>query len=324
MNRRRFLQHLSLTAATTCLPWFGSCGKAPTLTVAIHPWMGYETLYLARDLNWLPARIQLSDHPILGESLAALRSGAADAACLTLDEMLRARASGLPLSAALVFGVSAGADMVLARSEIETLADLANKRIGFDPDADGALVFAKLMEAAALHPSAVTQINLPPAKQLDAWRKGDVDAVVTYEPIASALKREGAQDLFDSRQMPDTIIHVLALHRDHQEVLPLLRTLIAIHFRALDYIRGNEEDAIQRISVRDEISPREVRQALAGVNLPTLSANRGYLLGKEPGLARAARALSRLMVRYGLLTREDDLQNLVLPDGLPENGSIGR
>jgi NitT/TauT family transport system substrate-binding protein len=166
----------------------------------------------------------------------------------------------------------------------------------------------------------VTQVNLPPAKQLDAWRRGEVDAVVTYEPIASALTYEGARNLFDSRQMPDTIIDVLAVRRDHQEILPLLRDLVSIHFRALDYIRGNEEDAVQRISARNEISPREVRQALAGITLPTLAANRGYLLGKEPGLVRAAKALSRLMVRYGLLTQEDDLRNLVLPDALPQNG----
>jgi hypothetical protein len=64
-----------------------------------------------------------------------------------------------------------------------------------------------------------------------------------------------------------------------------------------------------------------VRQALAGINRPSLTANRGYLLGEEPGLVRAARDLSRLMVRYGLLTREDDLQNLVLPDALPDDGA---
>ncbi|MGD8910306.1 MAG: ABC transporter substrate-binding protein [Chromatiales bacterium] len=320
MNRRRFLQYLGLTAVATGSPGFVGCGKAPTLNVTIHPWVGYETLYHARDFNWLPTRIQLNDYSILGESLAALQSGEADAACLTLDEMLRSRASGIPLSAALVFNVSAGADMVIARPEIEALADLADKRIGYDPDSVGALVFAKLLDAAELPPSAVTQVNLPPAKQLDAWRRGEVDAVVTYEPIASALTYEGARNLFDSRQMPDTIIDVLAVRRDHQEILPLLRDLVSIHFRALDYIRGNEEDAVQRISARNEISPREVRQALAGITLPTLAANRGYLLGKEPGLVRAAKALSRLMVRYGLLTQEDDLRNLVLPDALPQNG----
>jgi NitT/TauT family transport system substrate-binding protein len=254
---------------------------------------------------------------LLGDSLAALKSGKADAACLTLDEMLRVRASGLPLSAALVFNVSSGADRVMARHEIDTLAELANKRIGFDPDSVGALVFARLLESAGLLSSAVIQLDLPPVEQQEAWRKNQVDAVVTYEPIASALAREGAKNLFDSRQMPDTIIDVLAVRCDRLALLPQLRALITIHFRALDYIQGNEEDAIQRISVRNGLTPEEARMALAGLIFPTLAANRGYLLDEEPGLVRAARDLSRLMVRYGLLAREDDLESLALPGALP-------
>jgi NitT/TauT family transport system substrate-binding protein len=324
MNRRRFLQQLGLTAITIGLPWFNGCGKAPTLTVAIHPWVGYETLYIARDFNWLPTGILISDHVILEESMAALQSGKADAACLTLDEMLRARATGLPLSAALVFDISAGADRVLARPEIKTLADLANKRIGLDSGTAAALVFAKVLETAGLAPSEVTQVDLPPAKQIEGWRGNEVDAVITYEPIASALMHEGAQNLYDSRQMPNTIINVLAVRRDHLEVLPLLRSLLAVHFRALDYIHGNEEDAIRRISVRDGISPKEVRLALAGVILPTLAANRSYLLGRDPDLVRAAEKLSRLMVRYGLLAQQDDLRKLTLAEALPNDEGIDR
>jgi NitT/TauT family transport system substrate-binding protein len=318
MNRRLFLQHLSLGAVATCLPWFGGCGKSPTLTVELHLWVGYETLHLARDFKWLPSTIIFHDDLTLGESLRALESGEADAACMTLDEMLLARASGLHLSAALVFDISAGADMVMARPEINALTELENKRIGFDPGAVGALVFAKLMEVTGLPPTAVTQVDLPPAKQIEAWRRGEVDAVITYEPIASALKHEGAHNLFDSRQMPNTIIGVLAVRHDHPKVLPLVRQLVAAHFRALDYLHSNKEDSIRRLSVRDGISPEEVRLALASITLPSLAANRGYLLGSDPWLVHVAENLSRLMVRYGLLSQEDDLQHLILPDALPD------
>jgi len=52
-------------------------------------------------------------------------------------------------------------------------------------------------------------------------------------------------------------------------------------------------------------------------SIPTLAANRGYLLGSDSHLISAARNLSALMVRHGLLEREDDLNGLVLPEALP-------
>jgi NitT/TauT family transport system substrate-binding protein len=319
MNRRYFLQCLGISTFSYGLSWIIGCERAPTLTVELHQWVGYETLYLARYFNWLPESVSFHDDLTLGESLAALRSGKADAACMTLDEMLHARASGLPLSAALVFDVSAGADMVMARPEIETLADLKEKRIGLDPETVGNLVFIKLLEAAELPPSAVIKVDLPPAMQLDAWRRGEVDAVITYQPFATSLMHEGAHNLFDSRAMPNTIVGVLAVRHDHPKVLPLIRTVVAAHFRALDYIHNNEEDSISRLSVHDNITPEEVRLALASVTLPSLDANRGYLLGNRPILAQIARNLSRLMVRHGLLAKEDDLQDLILPYALPND-----
>jgi NitT/TauT family transport system substrate-binding protein len=301
---------LGLLLATACSP-------QKTLTVALHPWVGYEALYLARDLKWLPDTIQLRDSKTLEESLAALKSGQADAACMTLDEMLRARAAGIPLAAALVFDVSAGADAVLARPQIKRLSDLAHKRIAYDRNALGALVFEKLLEAAKLSASDVIQVDLPPARQLAAWKRGEVDAVITYEPMVTAFLREGAHSLFDSRQMPDTIIDVLAVRRDRQELAPLLRTLAATHFRALEYMHTNEQDALYRIAAREELSPEDARRMLAGVTLPSLAANRAYLGGSDARLLRAARALSGLMVHRSLLPRDDDLNELLMPGILP-------
>ncbi|MDD1622797.1 MAG: ABC transporter substrate-binding protein [Methylococcaceae bacterium] len=286
------------------------------MVVAVHPWVGYETLYLARDFKWLPDTIRLRDDKTLGESLAALHSGEADAACMTLDEMLRARASGLPLSAALVLDVSAGADKVLARPEIMSPKDLAHKRIGFDRNSLGVLVFEKLLEAAELPTSAVIQVDLPPDSQLKAWRGREVDAVITYEPMATVFEREGARNLFDSRRMPDAIVDVLAVRRDRPKIFPLVRHLAAIHFRAQEYMRIYEQDALFRVSAREDLSPDEARRMLATVIFPSLDANRNYL-GGDARLAQAAKTLSMLMVKHGLLAREDDLAELVMPETLP-------
>jgi NitT/TauT family transport system substrate-binding protein len=311
------LKILFLFIVVIDLIWLAACTEQPTLKVGIHPWVGYESLYIARELKWLPDTIQLHDGNTVADSLAALRSGEVAAACVTLDEMLQARAAGLPLSAVLVFDVSAGADVVLSRPEIRTLGDLAHKRIGYEFAALGALVFEKLLQAADLSASEVEQLDIPPDQQLDAWINNKVDVAITYGPNAAAIQRAGAYTLFDSRQMPDAIIDVLAVRRDRPEVLPLVRALTTNHFRVLDYKRTHEQDYLLRIAAREGVTPEESRRMLAGVSLPSLAANRSYLGGADSRLLRAARELSTLMVRRGLLAKEDNLKQLMLPDRLP-------
>jgi NitT/TauT family transport system substrate-binding protein len=317
MDRRRFLGRLGLLAATANFPWLAACTPTKSLVVAIHPWVGYETLYLARAFKWLPEAIQLHEGKSASDSFAALQSGVADAACLTLDEMLRARAAGIPLSVALVFNVSAGADMVLARPGIAKPADLAKKRLGYEHNALGALILQKLLDVAGLPESALTLVDLSPDRQLDAWRKNEVDAVITYDPTATMLMREGAQRLFDSRSMPETIFDVLAVRHDRIKGRGLMQALVTSHFRVLEYMRTNTEDALFRIAAHEGLSVEEARQTLAGVIMPALAVNRNYLLSPESPLLRAARTLSPLMVRNGLLPQEDKLDRLIMSGTLP-------
>ena len=297
----------------------GACTRNPTLLVGIHSWIGYESLFLAQAFNWLPVEIKLQEYTVAGNSLAALQAGQIDAACLTLDEVLRARAADVPLTVILIFDVSAGADVVLARPEITQLADLAGKRIGVEQEALGALVLDRLLKEAKLPKSAVTVIELPPDRQLAAWQTGEIDAVVTYEPTASFLLKEGAQRLFDSRQMPDTIFDVLVVRTDRiRGGEATLNKLLAGHFRALDHIRSNRQDAVYRIAARQGIRPEEAQRALAGIAMPSLNANRTYLAKNGAKLANATESLSSLMLESKLLPRQPTLDNLFSAAWLPQ------
>lgn len=318
MNRRRFIASVATLSGMAAVPWLSACSQQRPLVVGIHTWVGYETLHLAHDFNWLPAAVQLHDTREMSDSAAALQSGQADAACMTLDEVLRLRAAGLPLGVVLVFDISAGADVVLARKGIRTLADLAGKRIGLEQNALGALMLEKLLETAKLPASAVTLIDCATDKQLQAWLANKVDAVITFEPTATLLLREGAQRLFDSRQMPDLIFDVLAVNTDRVKGREAaLAALVAGHFRGLAHLRSNRQDAIYRIATRENISPNEVQMVLGGVVLPSLDANREYLSVSDNRLMRAARTLSTLMVSRGMLQHEDALDNLITQAWLP-------
>lgn len=322
MERRRFIARLGLLPALAAAPWLAACAPSGPLAVGIHPWIGYETLPLAREFAWLPAGVELVEGKSMSDTQAALQAGKLDAACLTLDEVLVARAAGVPLTVALVFDVSAGADVVLARPGIRSLGALAGKRIGFEHNALGALVLSRLLEAAGLPAAAVTLLDLPPDRQVAAWRKGEVDAVITYEPIATLLRRDGAERLFDSRLIPDTIFDVLAVRRDRAGgQRAAIKALVASHYRALKHLQTNRQDAIYRIAARQKTTPEEVQLSLGGVVLPSLDANRAYLASHDGRLAGAARTLARLMIERRQLRREDDLAGLFSSEWLPHGAA---
>lgn len=296
------------------------CTQQRTLSVAVHPWIGYESLRLAEELGWLPHRVTLRHGRMAADSLAALEKGEVDAATLTLDEVLQARSTGMPLTVVLILDSSAGGDVVMARPDITELPHLQGKRVGYEPTAVGALVLSEVLAQAGLSDDTVHHVELPITEQVAAWRSGDIDAIVTYEPTASLLLAAGARPLFDSRRMPDTIFDVLAVHSDRvkgQE--STLRSLLASHFRALEYMRSNREDAIYRIAEHQGMTANDVRRALAGVILPSLAGN-GYALRSGSRFEQAAQRLQRLMVRRGLLSAPDDLQNLFAADYLPAAG----
>lgn len=317
MNRRDFLSRLALFSI---LPvGLNACsGPQPPLRIGIHPWIGYEPLLLADEFGWLDNKIELVKGSIAGDSLNALQAGRLDAAALTLDEVLLARNKGIPLTIVAVLDVSAGADMFLARPDIKSLQDIRGKRVGVENSALGATVLIKVLDAAGLTQEDISPVDLAPDRQVQAWDDGMVDAVVTYEPTASMLLRRGAIKLFDSRDMPDTIFDVLAVHND------LLKSrsehidkLVSAHFRGLEYIRINRGDALYRIAAHQQVTLAEVKNALAGVTLPDLSGNQQYL-AKGSRLKVAAEQLNRLMADRGLLNQPDDLRNLFSNDYLPD------
>jgi NitT/TauT family transport system substrate-binding protein len=161
---------------------------------------------------------------------------------------------------------------------------------------------------------------MSPEQQVAGWRNGHVDAVIGYEPTATMLQRAGAKRLFDSRQMPDTILDVLAVRNDrmggHSDAM---KALVAAHFRGLAHLQVNRQDAVYRIASRQGMTPKEVQQALGGVVLPSLEANRQYLAQPHGRLVVAARNVSTLMVNGGLLKAQDTLVDIGTAAWLPRD-----
>lgn len=314
-RRRRLL------LAGALLPWvLAACGDGPgPLRLAGHPWPGYEPMFLARALGYLPPDVELQDAPTLQESLQLLRDGQVDGAMLTLDEVLKLRDEGLALQIVLVFDVSRGADMLLARPGLRDLSALRKQRIGVEDSALGALLMTLILEKAGLPRQDVTVVHLAYEQHETAWADQRVDALITYEPVAGKLLARGARQLLSTRQLPDTIFDVLAMRSDGLERhAGNLRAALEGYFRALAYLRQNPWDAAYRVAPRLQISAEALIDSLRGLELPDRVGNLSYLAGANSPLLQASLKLSSIMQQAGLLQRPVNPERLVSSLYLPK------
>ena len=306
-RRRALLQlgwpALALLAGPGCAP-----PPVGPLRIGAHPWLGYELMHLARHRQYIAGdAVRLVEIPTASASLRALAAGTLEGAGLTLDEVLSARARGLPLRVVAVFDVSNGADMLIGAPDVPSLAALRGRRIGVEQSATGALMLDAALAKAGLAVSDVRPVPLAFNQHAQALTEHRVDAVVTFEPACSHLLRAGARRLFSSAEVPGLIVDVLAVRAEAlQTHADALRSLVAGVFRArADWLQAPAALA-PLLAPRLRLSPAEVVQAFDGLNLPDLAANRQWLDGDPPALQRSAARTAAVMQRAGLLAADAD------------------
>ena len=296
LRRSTALMLLSLTLACTPQPH-------PPLTVGTNLWPGYEPLYLAREQGLLPTTaVHLIEYGSSTEVMRAFRNGVIDAATLSLDEALLLAQYIPDLRIVLVMAQSRGGDAVLAGSQVQNFADLHGRRVGVENTALGAYILARALEFNHMSLADIVPVSLPVSEHEQGFLRGDVDAVVSCEPVRSKLLAQGAQILFDSRQMPDQVIDVLVVRPDrmaarHEQLSQLLR----VWFQTLNHMRAQSEQTALVMGAREGLSANEFLTALRGFDFLSVTDNQNWLAGAPSRLDLQRKSLTQFMRAHALL-----------------------
>jgi len=288
--------------------------QARPLHVATNVWPGYEPIYLAQSLGYFsPGSVTLHEMPNASDVIMAFRNHAVEAAALTLDETFQLLQDGIDVRILMVLDVSNGADAVLARPGIDTLAGLKGKRVGVESSALGGYLLSRALDAARLKPEEITVLQAKVNEQEQSYLSGQVDAVVTFDPVRTRLLARGAKVLFDSKRIPDEIFDVLVVDAETCRVhADQVRELKLGWYRALAYLRANPANACRMMAKRERITPGEFRDALAGLSFPDAADDRRLLAG---GLLPPARRLAQVMLEAKLLRHPVDPARLLAENG---------
>lgn len=300
-----------------CLLLLAACSeKQPDpLRIASSPWPGYEPLYLARDLgNLETAKVSLFELPSSDITMESFRNHSTDLATLTLDETMELLHDGVKLRVLLILDVSNGGDAVLARPEIKSLPDLKSKRVSIVNIPLGLYMLSRTLEAAGLNRNDVTVFPMAESRQEDFYRQGKVDAVITFEPVKSALIAAGAHVLFDSSQIPNEIFDLLVVHENvYRQRRDDICNVVQQWFITLDYMHEHHDDAAMRITQRLNMKPEEYDGLMSGILLPSRVENRRMLGGDSPGILGPAQNLSTIMLKEKMLTLPVDFRPALDP-----------
>lgn len=290
----------------------GCIHRHPPMRVGSIVFPGYESLFLARERGLLnPSDIRLIELYSSTDTLRALAADQLEVGCLTLDEVLSARADGVDLRVILVMDESAGADVVMSRQSLPSLSALRGKRIALEETAVGGVMLAALLRAADLSAKDIVQVPTTQDQTALLFAKGEVDAVVTTEPWASQIEAAGGLRIFDSASIPGRILDVLAVRAGALSTYgAALRELVVAHFDALALLAREPDLASKLMAPRLQIEPADVLAAFRGLKLPDERTN-VEMLSQKGSLFRTVDELQAVMLSDGLLSRRMQRSDLI-------------
>lgn len=308
---RRCLAYLMVMLALS-----GCADDAKPLRLGTVVWPGYEPLFLARAQGYLDdEQVGLVELMSAGEVMRGFRNGALDMAALTLDEALLLAQDEEDLQILLVTDTSYGADAILAH-RATAMAELKGQKVGVDSTALGAYFLSRALMESGMTESDIVPVSLAVDMHENAFINGEVDAVVTFEPIRSRLLAAGAKEVFSSRDIPNEIIDVLVVRAALLEGRKdSIRHLIDAWYRGVKFLQERPNEAYGLMGERLGLTEEQVVNALEGFFIPDRARVRDMLY--DSGEIRAqADQLEEIMINQGLLTEEIDLDEIVVARSL--------
>jgi NitT/TauT family transport system substrate-binding protein len=253
-----------------------SSARADTLKpykVGYNSWIGYISLFIAKDKGFFKDEgldIQMQSFSSPGDGLAPLLGGQLDAHFTTADSVITAldKAPGR-LEIVYMTDTSAGADAILAKSDISTPADLKGKTVAATAGQCNELLLRKALTKYGLTPSDIKLTNMNPDDAGAAFAAGKLDAAVTWEPWITKVQGEKkGHVIFSSKEAPNLILDVVAISdktakEKSDETKAFLRALNKANELAISDPKSAAGIAAKSL----ELKPEEVLEMLPKVKL---------------------------------------------------------
>lgn len=272
ITRIRKLATAMLAAAA-----FGAAGgQAETLRIGYSDWPGWVAWQVAIEKDWFEeAGVDVSfewfDYVA---SMDAFAAGQIDAVSMTNGDALVTGATGAQSVMIIINDYSNGNDMVVAKSGIDSIADLKGRKIGVEIGFVGHLLLLDALEQQGLNEADVDLVNVPTNETPQVLASGAVDAIVAWQPSSGMALQlvAGSKAIHTSANQPGLIYDVLAVN---PASLAARRDdwakVVDVWYRVVDYFHdpATRADAIAIMAARVGVKPEAYAAFVDGTKILT-------------------------------------------------------
>lgn len=264
----------------------GTAASAGELSIGHTTWVGYGTLYLARDLGYFKEKGLNVDLKVIEEAsmyMAAQASGHLDGSASTVDEILKYRPK-FCFQSVVALDESYGGDGLLVGDDVNSIADLKGKRVAVNEGSVSQFWLSYLLKQNGMSMSDLKIQNMTADDAASAFMAGRIPAAVTWEPnLSMAKSRHTGKVLVDSAATPGVIVDVVALSCDVIKNQPEdVEALVDGIYRAVEYTKQHPQEAykIMAKGVGGYLSdPKDFAEAAANVRFYDKAMNEKLLGG---------------------------------------------
>ena len=244
------------------------------VTMAFCTWTGYSPMFIAAEKGYFEeAGINMDIQVIEDESTyaALITTGNVQFLATAQDPNIKMYANGADSRFLLTMDASNGADGLVATAEIETLDDLAGKKLALDKSASSYYFFLTALEqGSSLTEDDIDVIDMGDTTEAGlAFMSGTVDAAIMWEPeLSEAIETvEGAHAVVTRADCPDTIMDSLVVNTKFAEENPeVVEAVTEAWYKAIDFLKENPEEAYEMMaSGFEEVSAEDVASDVQGL-----------------------------------------------------------
>ena len=213
MIQRSFLRRSSLLAAAV-LALAGRLAAEP-LKIAFSDWPGWTALEIAAQKGFFTeagVEVELLWFEY-GPSMEAFTSGKCDAVTVTNGDALVTGAGGAKNVMVLLTDFSNGNDMIVARPGIDSIEQLAGKKIGIEIGFVEHLLLLNGLKKVGLTDKDVELVPTPTNQTPQVLASGQVDAIGAWQPNSGEALRAvpGSKAIYTSANEPGLIYDAIVV-----------------------------------------------------------------------------------------------------------------